>query len=316
MFRHIVLIVSLTIAALAAGFAMVPGEHEQWTMLVRDGRNQEALRVLEARYQAGQRDVDAVLHMHKLYMSFADVDRATQIMEAFAADHPNDPAALTLLARHYGDIQDKRREIRTLERLFVLAPSLPTAQNLLAYYRLEGAFAREEGLLRTLLANNLITANDAERLGLLLASNGDLFGARDALMRFDEIANPERIVGRFALFDVLVQIGDKTTALNKGASWTIYWRKASAHRSAGTDLPATRLIRMMMALDEPAARKAICAVQREEFDASSSYGLSQYAGCDIKYPNADTDADAETTPANTGVTSAEPRDEVGRRRRR
>ena len=89
-------------------------------------------------------------------------------------------------------------------------------------------------------------------------------------MRFDEIANPERIVGRFALFDVLVQIGDKTTALNKGASWTIYWRKVSVHRSAGTDLPATRLIRMMMALDEPAARKAICAVQREEFDASVS----------------------------------------------
>ena len=313
MFRHILLIVSLTIAALAAGVALVPSEREQWTMLVRDGRNQEALRVLEARYRAGHRDVDAVLHMHKLYMSFADIERATRVMETFVADHPGDPAALTLLARHYGDVQDKRREIRTLEQLFAVAPSLPTAHSLLSHYRLEGDFAREEALLRTLLANNIITANDAERLGLLLASNGDLFGARDALVRFDEIANPERTVGRFALFDVLVQIGDKTTALNKGASWTVYWRKASMHRPAGPSLPAARLIGMMIALDEPAARKAICDVQREEFGEPAPGTRSPYAVCDIKHPDAERDPDA---PANTGVTSVEPRDDIGRRRRR
>ena len=68
----------------------------------------------------------------------------------------------------------------------------------------------------------MITANDAERLGLILAAHGDLFGARDALTRFDEIANPERSIGRLVLFDVLVQIGDKTTALTKAASWIGY----------------------------------------------------------------------------------------------
>jgi len=55
MFRHIALIVSLTAVALAAGVAMVPGEREQWTMLVRDGRNQEALKALETRYRAVKR---------------------------------------------------------------------------------------------------------------------------------------------------------------------------------------------------------------------------------------------------------------------
>lgn len=311
MYRHILLIVLLAIAALVAGVALVPGEREQWTMLVRDGRNQEAIRVLETRYQAGHRDVDAVLHMHKLYMSFADVERATRVMETFAADHPGDPAALTLLARHYGDIQDKRREIRTLEHLFAVAPSLPTAHSLLSHYRLEGDFAREEALLRTLLANNIITANDAERLGLLLLANGDLFGARDALVRFDEIANPERTVGRFALFDVLVQIGDKSTALQKGASWTVYWRKSSMHRPAGPSQSAARLIRMMMALDETAARKAICDMQREEFGDAASGGRSPYAVCDARNPDAEPDA-----PTSTGVTDAAPRDDIGRRRRR
>src|SRR5262245_54396711 len=126
MFRHIALITLLTAVSLAAGVAMVPGEREQWTMLVRDGRNQEALRALEARYAAGRREMDAVLHLYKLYMSFADVDQATRIMRGFVADHPNDPAAVTLLAKHYGDIQDKPAEVLTLERLFELAPSQQT----------------------------------------------------------------------------------------------------------------------------------------------------------------------------------------------
>jgi tetratricopeptide (TPR) repeat protein len=314
MFRHIVLIVGLTVIALAAGVALIPGEREQWTMLVRDGHHQEAIRVLENRYRHGHREMDAVLHMHKLYMALADIGRATRVMENFVADRPGDPAALTLLARHYGDIQDKAGEIRTLERLFELEPSLPTARHLLTHYRIEGEFDREETLLRRLLGINLITANDAERLGLLLASNGDLYGARDALVRFDEIANPERVVGRLALFDVLAQIGDKATALSKGASWTVYWRKVSLHHPS-SGLPAARLIRMMLALDEPAARKAICEVQREEFGTVGVTAHSPLAVCDLDEP--DSVADSEATPGSgTGASNALLRDEVGRRRRR
>jgi tetratricopeptide (TPR) repeat protein len=314
MFKHIALIVALTIVALAAGIALVPGEREQWTMLVRDGRYQEALRLLESRYRQGHREADAVVHMHKLYMAMADIERATRVMENFVADRPSDPQALSLLARHYADIQDKRDEIGILERLFEIDPSLPTAHSLLAHYRLEGQFDREETLLRKLLHNNLITANDAERLGLLLASTGDLYGARDALMRFDEIANPERTIGRFALFDVLVHIGDRSTALSRGASWTLYWRKASLHRPSDSSLPVARLVRMMMALDEPAARKAICDVQREEFGTVGAGTRSPLPACDIN--EQDSDDEAERHPANTGLSSVEPRDDLGHRRRR
>jgi tetratricopeptide (TPR) repeat protein len=314
MFKHIALIVTLTIVALGAGIALVPGEREQWTMLARDGRHQEALRMLESRYRQGHREADAVVHMHKLYMAMADIDRATKVVEEFVAERPSDPEALTLLARHYGDIQDKRNEIRILERLFAIEPSLPTAHSLLAHYRLEGQFDREETLLRKLLNDNLITANDAERLGLLLASTGDLYGARDALIRFDEIANPERTIGRFALFDVLVQIGDRPAALRRGASWTLYWRKASLHRSADSSLPVVRLIRMMMALDEPAARKAICDVQREEYGTITAGARSPLPDCEID--DSQSDGEAEGASASTGVSSAEARDDLGHRRRR
>ena len=64
MIRHVALITCLTATALAGGVALVPGEREQWTMLVRDGHNQEALKTLEARYQAGRHDIDALVHLH------------------------------------------------------------------------------------------------------------------------------------------------------------------------------------------------------------------------------------------------------------
>lgn len=85
MFRHIVLMVCLAGAALFAGVAMVPGEREQWTMLVRDGHNEEALKILRAHYQSGRRDVDAVMHLYKLYMAFAEIEPATLVLEDLVA---------------------------------------------------------------------------------------------------------------------------------------------------------------------------------------------------------------------------------------
>ena len=311
MIRHIALIICLTATALAAGVAMVPGEREQWTMLVRDGYNQQALKALEARYRAGNRDVDAVVHLYKLYMSFAQIEQATRVLRDFAGDHADNPEALAMLARHYGDIEDKPAEIATLERLFALTPSAPVARDLLAYYRLEGAFEREEKLLRTLLAKEMITANDAERLGLILAAQGDLFGAREALTRFDEIANPERNLGRFVLFDVLVATGRKTTALARAAAWIGYFRKASIHHAPEAETPAARLVRMMMAVDEAAARQLICEVQHDEASLQSMSPGGDVA-CDVPVADAQTDAEAPIAAAS----NAGPRDGLGRRKRR
>jgi tetratricopeptide (TPR) repeat protein len=312
MIRHIALIIFLTATALAAGVAMVPGEREQWTMLVRDGRNQEALKVLEAQYRAGRREVDAVIHLHKLYMSFGEIEQATRVLQDFVAAHPDNTEAVAMLAKHYGDIQDKQEEIVTLERLFELSPSVSTARDLLAYYRLEGAFGREEKLLRVLLAKEMITANDAERLGLILAAHDDLFGAREALTHFDDIANPERSIGRLVLFDVLVATGDKTTALAKAASWIGYFRKASIHHASEGETPAGRLVRKMLALDEAAAHQLICQVQRDEAPVQASAEPWGHVACEVDGPGAQTDTEVPTN----AVSDVEPRDAFGRRKRR
>ncbi|MEA2903729.1 MAG: hypothetical protein QOI12_1116 [Alphaproteobacteria bacterium] len=261
MLRHILLTLSLIGAAIAAGVAVVPGEREQWTMLIRDNRNEAALEVLDARYRAGQREPDAVLQLYRLLMSFAEIARATEIIETFAAQRPDDVVAVTLLAKHHGDTQNRHGEIAALERLFALSPSSKTARTLLSYYRLEGAFGREEKLLLALLANRMIVANDAERLGLMLLAQGDLDEARAALVRFDEIANPERMTGRFALFDVMVRLGETKPALARAAGWIPHWRKVSIHRAPDLEFPAARLIRMMLNADAYETQKIICALQ-------------------------------------------------------
>jgi tetratricopeptide (TPR) repeat protein len=316
MLRHVLLIAVLAAGSLAAGIAMVPGEREQWTMLVRDGRNEEAVKALEAQYRSGRRNADAVVHLYRLYMSFAKIEQATTVMREFAAEHPDNPEIVAMLARHYNEIADKPGAIATLERLFELAPSTQIAHELLANYRLQGAFASEDRLLRALLTSRMITANDAERLGLMLAARGDLYGAREALMRFDELANPERSIGRFVLFDVLVETGDTATALAKGAAWIQLWRKGSIHHTVAGEHPSARLIRRMISVDEAAARRLICEVQEGETPVASAGPSSTPSAeptCVISIPMAESGPEGS---GNASITQVEPRDEFGRRRRR
>ena len=278
MLRHVVFTLLLITTAIAAGVAMVPGERERWTMLVRDNRNEEALDVLKASYRAGQRDADAVLQLYKLLMSFAEIARATQVIEQFVADRPGDVEAITLLAKHNRDAQNVYGEERALKRIFELSPSQGTAQRLLSIHRLNGAFDQEERLLRSLLARQIIAANDAERLGLLLFARGDLDGARQALTYFDEIANPERMIGRLALFDLLVHLGDTQTALVKVAAWIPNWRKASIHPPGGPEVSLARLVRMMMAVDAVVARRILCA-SPQDGSSLAAIGGSQDLAC-------------------------------------
>ena len=260
MFRHIILVVGLLASALAAGFGLVPSEREQWAMLVRDSRNADALQLLETGYREGRRDPIIVLELYRLLMSFAEIERATQVIEDFASSRSNDPEAVTLLARHYADTQNRSGEIRSLERLFELTLSPNIARDLLALYRLAGAYGEEEKFLRRMLPTAVIAAPEAERLGLMLASRGDITGAREALTRFDEIASPELVLGRLALFDMLVKTGETGTALAKAVSWIAQWHYAGIDRDVSGDSSTVRLVRMMMAADVDSTRTLLCDI--------------------------------------------------------
>jgi tetratricopeptide (TPR) repeat protein len=259
MLRHIAVMLALTTAALGAGVYMVPGSREQWTMLIRDERNAEALDLLEQRYQAGERDPEALLQLYKLLMSFAQIDRATQVVQEFASQRPGDIFALTLLARHYHDTQDAHHETATLERLFAVQPSPTTAQRLLVLYRLAGHPSDEKGLLEKMLADAMISAGDAERLGFMLAAEGDLPGARQALLAFDSMATPESSTGRLALFDILLRLGESNTAMAMAERWLSQRHLSHLDQGfAGRDFPLSRLIQLMAHVDPADTKRIVC----------------------------------------------------------
>jgi hypothetical protein len=68
---------------------------------------------------------------------------------------------------------------------------------------------------------------------------------------------------------------------------------------------------MMMAVDEDAARRLVCAVQRGD-TVTSGAPSAEDRSCEIAIPDSEVGADT----AASAVTSIEPRDEFGRRRRR
>lgn len=258
--RHIALMLGTAIIAVAAGIVTVPGPREQWTMLVRDERNDEALEILQQRYAAGERDPEAMLQLYKLLMSLAKIDEATRIIEEIVTRRPNDASGLAELAKHYEHTQDFDGEMRTLERLVVLQPSSSsTAERLLVLYRLHGYQAQEQRLLAKMLPAGIITAGDAERLGFMRAAQGDLQGALEALLAFDSMATPEYSTSRFALVDVLLRLGEPQNAMARMQNWLLQWHdNRSDQELAATDFPVDRLVRMMVQVNRPEARRIIC----------------------------------------------------------
>jgi tetratricopeptide (TPR) repeat protein len=272
MLRHTTIMLALTIAALAAGIYMVPGSREEWTMLVRDERNAEALDLLEQRYQTGERDPEALLQLYKLLMSFAQFERASRVIQEFVAQRPDDVFALTLLAKHYRDTQDTHGETSTLERVFAVRPSPATAQRLLVLYRLWGHPTEEKHLLAKMFANDMITANDAERLGFILAAEGNFQTAREALLAFDAMAPPESWTGRHALFDVLLRLGEPRVAMAMAEHWLSQWHSSRVSQSrAGREFSLGRLIQMMADVDLAQTRRIICNLlpERTPFDTDA-----------------------------------------------
>jgi hypothetical protein len=108
-----------------------------------------------------------------------------------------------------------------------------------------------------------------------------------------------------------VATGRKTTALARAAAWIGYFRKASIHHAPEAETPAARLVRMMMAVDEAAARQLICELQHDEASLQSMSPGGDVA-CDLPVADAQTDAEAPIAAAS----NAEPREGLGRRKRR
>ena len=232
------LLASLAVIALSAGAFLVPGEREYSTMLKKDGLYNDALRVIENQYEQGDRSANTLLNMFDLYTRSGQFDKATQIMETFVASRPKDVEALLKLAKQYRATYNTKAYANTLERVLQLTPSPQVSQALLGVYRLKGDVVREKAVLMRMVKAKKAKPVQFKRLGLLLASQGDLKAAREMLTTFDKTARMSEQTPRFVLFQLLLDLGHFKEAYQKAETWLHKWHDPKITQSMAERMAA------------------------------------------------------------------------------
>ena len=96
--RHIIATGVVAIFALASGFLLIPRQDEYVAMLTRDGRYEEASRMLLSMRGAGDRRPQVLMQMLVLRIKLGDIPGALEAIEAVLAVQPGDRRAQEIMA--------------------------------------------------------------------------------------------------------------------------------------------------------------------------------------------------------------------------
>ena len=127
--KQIFAILLLTIAALAAGYFLMPRQQEVALMQMKDKRFEEALVSYEKQLANGNLSLEVVNRLCELYLQTGSVDKAIEVMEKYIAANPTDIPALEKLGLYY---QYAQRQDDYLHNLEVINNLKPKPENLKA----------------------------------------------------------------------------------------------------------------------------------------------------------------------------------------
>src|SRR5258706_12233266 len=96
--QHIIATGVVAIFALAGGFLLIPRQGEYVAMLTRDGRYEEASRMLLSMRGAGDRRPQVLMQMLVLRIKLGDIPGALEAVEAVFAVQPGDRRAQEIMA--------------------------------------------------------------------------------------------------------------------------------------------------------------------------------------------------------------------------
>jgi tetratricopeptide (TPR) repeat protein len=224
--RHRILMIVLATVVLVVGLLLIPRRDEHLTMLARDGRFEDALRIVAQMRAQGDDRPELLAQQVLLQMKLGDVPRALEASRAYLQARPGDNAALEIhadLLLHMGHLDE---HLAVEERLVRARPEPLRAARLLAKLRLSGRFEQELALLRHLAGTRALRFESYERLGALLAAAGDRAGAAHWLGHVDRLAPSEESRARLRLLHVLLQMGRGDEAAARAQRWLSSWRDA------------------------------------------------------------------------------------------
>jgi tetratricopeptide (TPR) repeat protein len=261
------------LGAAVGGYFMVPGESEQIAMLVRDGQQELALKRANDLFARGVREPRLLLQAFLLNQRAGEYDRATEILNAYSKQRPDDAAAWREVAEAFEQSGQSEQLRNALENVVRLTSDPAPAAKLAAIYRLRGD---EESELRVLSMPEAagLTEADAIRLAHLLATRGRSTEVAGVLEPFDDKAPGLSDEGRIQLFTALLDRRDFTKAVDRALAW-----QKDKKRSALQDVFAGYLLRA--GADEQALRLATS--QESIGDAKSMARLAQILSDNSRY---------------------------------
>lgn len=222
--RHIIVTGVIAIFALAGGFLLIPRQDEYVAMLTRDGRYEEASRMLLSLRAAGDRRPQVLMQMLVLRIKLGDIPGALEAVEAVLAVRPGDPQAQEIMADLLLQSGQLDEYLRVTDRLVRSHPDPDRLSRLLALYRHHGRYDAELELLQTFAGSRYLSVPDYERLGALLSARGDWEGAKRWLRLVDRRAPAGETSSRLRLLHVLLRSGRVEEAQRLAETWLTKWQ--------------------------------------------------------------------------------------------
>ena len=222
--RSRIIVAMLAALILLAGLLLIPRHDEHLTMLTRDGRYDEASRLIAAMRAQGDARPELLMIDLNLYRKLGDVPRALEATRSYLAVRPDDPAVLEVHADLLLQMGLAREHLTASERLVRMRPDPERVARLLAQLSSAGLVEREEALLAHFAGSSVLRLEHYERLGALLSAKGDWQGAARWLRHVDRHAAADQSKARLKLLYVLLQSGQSAEARDRAGRWLGTWR--------------------------------------------------------------------------------------------
>ncbi len=205
--------------AIAAGWALLPGDNERIAMLERDGHSREALAILEQNYAGGDRSYRTLHQMQAMYEREGNVAKAGELLAIMARERPRDAGLQRRLAQFYRSTQDEAGYLAALRAQIAIRYSETACRDLVSRLRLNGDESSELPALQTCRQKGYRRPEDLARFGELLAARSDTAQAVALLRPIDDLKRLKTSRERLLLATLLLEMDQPKEAERRAVRW-------------------------------------------------------------------------------------------------
>lgn len=149
--KHYLLIALLVLAALVAGYFLMPRQQEVALMQMKDKRFAEALANYESQLAQGNLSKEVVTRLAELYLQTGAVDKAIEVTEKYIAANPTDLDAREKVGVYYQYAQRQDDYLRNLEEINKLKPQTENLKILSDIYNFNTQYDKQADALKKLI---------------------------------------------------------------------------------------------------------------------------------------------------------------------